>query len=73
MRNSNHRIVILTYISLAAGCVFIGTILTYLLLLGSEYFGVDLMSNIWLFALPLLVSLALNVLFIELYRKFGPK
>lgn len=73
MRNSNHRIVILTYISLAAGSVFVGTILTYLLLLGSEYFGVDLMSNIWLFALPLLVSLALNVLFIELYRKFGPK
>ncbi len=73
MRHSNNRLVIFTYISLAAGCVFVGTILTYLLLLGSEYFGIDLMSNIWLFALPLLVSLALNVLFIELYRKFGRK
>ncbi len=73
MRHSNNRLVVLTYISLAAGCVFVGTILTYLLLLGSEYFGIDLMSNIWLFALPLLVSLALNVLFIELYRKFGRK
>lgn len=73
MRNSKNRIAVLTYISLAAGCVFVGTILTYLLLLGSEYFGIDLMGNIWLFALPLLVSLALNVLFIELYRKLGRK
>ncbi len=73
MRNSNNRIVILTYISLAAGCVFIGTILTYLLLFGSAYFGIDLMSNVWLFAIPLLMSLLLNVLFIELYRKFGRK
>ena len=73
MRNSKNRIAVLTYISLAAGCVFVGTILTYLLLIGSEYSGIDLMGNIWLFALPLLVSLALNVLFIELYRKLGRK
>ncbi len=73
MRNSHHRIVVLTYISLAAGCVFLGTILTYLLLLGSQYFGIDLMSNLWLFALPSILSLLLNVLFVELYRKFSRK
>jgi hypothetical protein len=73
MRNSHYRIAVLTYVSLAAGCVFVGTLLTYLLLIGSQYFGIDLMDNLWLFAIPSLLSLLLNVLFVELYRKFGRK
>jgi hypothetical protein len=71
MRKSNNRIVTFTYVYLAAGCVFVGTVLTYLLLLGSQYFGIDLMNNIWLFGIPSLLSLILNVLILELYKKLG--
>ena len=71
MRKSNSRIVTFTYVYLAAGCVFVGTVLTYLLLLGSQYFGIDLMNNIWLFGIPSLLSLILNVLILELYKKLG--
>ena len=71
MRRRQNRILMFTYVYLAAGCVVVGTLLTYLLLLGSQYFGIDLMANIWLLAVPLLLALVLNVLLIELYKKLG--
>jgi len=71
MKRRQNRILVFTYIYLAAGCVVVGTLLTYLLLLGSQYFGIDLMANIWLLAIPLLFALVLNVILIELYKKLG--
>ena len=71
MKRRQNRILVFTYIYLAAGCVVVGTLLTYLLLLGSQYFGIDLMASIWLLAIPLLFALVLNVILIELYKKLG--
>jgi len=71
MRNSQNRVVIFTYICLAAGCVLVGTVLTCLLVLASQYYGTDLLGHVWLLAVPSLLSLLLNVLFIELYKKLG--
>ena len=71
MSRRQNRILVFTYIYLAAGCVIVGTFLTYVLLLGSQYFGIDLMANIWMLAMPLLLALVLNVFLIEVYKKLG--
>ena len=70
MRGPSHRVTVLTYISLAAGSVFLGTIFTYVLIIAAAYYGIDLSVNLWMLALPLVMALTLNVLFVELYHKF---
>ena len=64
---------IIVYISLATGCVLIGVILTFLVILASQYFGINLLKNFWLLAIPVTLSVLLNILFIELYSKFKKK
>ncbi len=71
MNRRHNRILVFTYIYLAAGCVVVGALMTYVLLLCSQYFGIDLTANVWLLAMPLLLALILNVLLIELYKKLG--
>lgn len=73
MKRSDNSSLIFTYIYLAAGCVVVGTVVTFLLLLACEYFGVDIFKNLWLLAIPSVSALFLNVLFIELYHKFSKK
>jgi hypothetical protein len=70
VRDPRRRSTFFTYISLAAGSVFLGTIFTYLLVIGAARYNIDLSANYWLLALPSILSLLLNVLFVELYRKF---
>jgi hypothetical protein len=41
--------------------------------LGCQYFDIDVTKNLWVLAIPLTLSLFLNVSFIELYRKFRKK
>ena len=57
------------YIYLAVACTGVGTGLTVLLILFCEYYSIDLSQNLWLLAIPSSVSLFVNVLFVELYRK----
>jgi hypothetical protein len=73
MKSSDNRNLVFTYIYLAAGCVVVGTVVTFLLLLACEYFGVDIFNNLWLLAIPSVSALFLNVLFIELYHKFSKR
>lgn len=64
---------ILVYIYLAIGCVVVGIVFIFLTILASLHFGIDLIKNFWLLAVPVLLSVFLNVLFIELYSKFKKK
>ncbi len=73
MKRHRNRSLILTYIYLASGCVIVGTALTMLLLFACAYFGIDIFKNLWLLALPSILSLLLNVLFIEIYRKISQR
>ena len=70
MRDPRRRSTVFTYVSLAAGSVFLGTIFTYLLVIGAAYYGIDLSTHYWLLPIPSVLSLVLNVIFVELYRKF---
>jgi hypothetical protein len=61
------------YITLAAGCVSFGVILTFVMLGITARMGVDINKNFWIVALPAIASLTLNVALLELYRKFRKK
>ncbi len=57
------------YVYLAVACAGLGMGITVLLILFCEFYGIDLLQNLWLLAVPATVSLFVNVLFVELYRR----
>ncbi len=61
------------YVSLAVGCAGLGVILTLVLLMLCQYFQVDLTRNLWLISLPIVLTVALNIWFIELYDRIKKK
>ncbi len=61
---------ILSYLYLAIGCGVLGVIITFLLILACAYLGIDIYQHLWLLAIPVTTAVILNILFIELYRKF---
>ena len=61
---------VLTYIYLAIGCGLLGVVITFVVLFLCQRFGIDISKNLWVLAIPAVLSLFLNVLFIELYRKY---
>ncbi len=58
------------YIILAAGCLVAGVIVTFIILAASVRAGIDLNQNLWLLAIPAVFALTLNIILLELYRKF---
>ena len=73
MRGSDDRNLVLLYIFLAAGCVALGTGITFALLAVCAYYGVNIMKNLWLLAVPPVASVTINVLLIELYKKLAKR
>jgi hypothetical protein len=69
MRGFDDRNLVLLYIYLAAGCVIVGTGLTFGLLAICAYYKIDITLHWWLLTIPSAASLLINVLLIELYRK----
>ncbi|MFH1382115.1 MAG: hypothetical protein ABIH70_04390 [Chloroflexota bacterium] len=63
------RSLIRMYIYLAVSCVSLGVVLTFLVVFGSVYLGVDISRHLWLLAIPVALPVLLNVLFIELYYR----
>jgi len=61
------------YIYLAIATVAFGSVLTVAVVLGARYFILDIYRNVWMLAIPLVLSLVFNVCLIELYRKYGRK
>ena len=60
---------VLYYVYLAVACAGLGTGITVLLILFCQYYEIDIMKNLWLLAVPVVVSLFVNVLFVEVYRR----
>ncbi len=64
---------VIQYIYLAVGTGMLGMVITFAVIFASQYFGLDILKNVWLLAIPLVLSLFLNVLFIELFRRYKKK
>jgi hypothetical protein len=58
------------YIFLASGCVAVGVALTLIVLAVCQRLGINIEKNLWLVAIPAVLSLILNVSLLELYRKY---
>ena len=59
------------YIFLAVGCVAVGVVIAFIILVVSQRLGINIMGeNMWVLAIPALVALILNIILLELYRKF---
>ena len=71
MRKPNNLVMI--YIYLALGCAALGALITFVMVALVQYFHIDFWENLWLLAIPLVLSVTLNVIFIELYLKHKGK
>ena len=63
----------LEMIFLAVITLLLGIIITFVLVLITQFFGIDILKNLWLLAIPVVLSIVLNILFLELYRKYKKK
>ncbi len=61
------------YIYLAVGCVALGMILTFIVLFICQYFNIDISQNLWIIAIPAVLSILLNIVFIELFLRYRKK
>ena len=61
------------YIFLAGGCVSLGIIITFIVLGLCARLNYPIDQHWWVVAVPVVLSLILNVTFVELYHKFRPK
>jgi hypothetical protein len=69
MKGTDNRHLIIIYISLATGCVFIGVGLVFATLFACSYFGIDIVRNFWILGIPVIATLLINVLLIELVQR----
>ena len=59
---------------MAMGCVVVGVVLTFVVLAISQRLGISVLGEyIWVLAIPVVLSLVLNITLLELYRKFRKK
>lgn len=61
------------YIYLATTCTMMGIILTFVVLFVSSSIGIDLATNMWIIAIPVTLTIILNITLIELYDKYKKK
>ena len=73
MRNGKPENLVIYYIYLAIGCGILGVIITFLLIFACGYYGIDISKNLWVVAIPVTLSVFLNVCFVELFRKYRNK
>jgi hypothetical protein len=64
---------ILELIYFAAGCMALGVVITFIVIYACQRFAIDIYKNLWVLLIPLFLSIALNIAFIELYRKLKKK
>ncbi|MCX5997254.1 MAG: hypothetical protein NTV42_06555 [Chloroflexi bacterium] len=65
--------VMLAYVYLAVGSLALGIIITFVMLFLCQFFGVDINVNLWLISVPIILAIALNIWFIELYDRYRKK
>jgi len=64
---------ILELIYFAVGCAALGIVFAFILVFACQYFGIDVYKNLWLLLIPLVLSISLNIMIIELYGKYKSK
>jgi hypothetical protein len=63
----------LSYVYLAVGSLALGIIITFIMLFLCQAFAVDINKNLWMIGIPIILSIALNIWFIELYDRYRRK
>jgi hypothetical protein len=63
----------LSYVYLAVGSLALGIIITFVMLFLCQVLAVDINRNLWLIAIPIILAIALNIWFIELYDRYRRK
>jgi hypothetical protein len=58
------------YIFLAGSCVSMGIIITFIVLGVCARLGIDIDKHWWIVAIPVVLSLIINIALVEIYRKF---
>ena len=62
---------VMEYIILASGCVAVGIVITFVVLAITQRLGINIIDeHIWVLAIPAVLSLILNIVLLELYRKY---
>ena len=61
------------YIFLAFACVAVGVVLIFVILGVSVRQGISIQENLWILAIPAVLSLTLNISLLELHRKYRRK
>jgi hypothetical protein len=64
---------ILELVYFAVGCAALGVVFAFILVFACQYFGIDVYKHLWLLLIPLVLSISLNILILELYGKFKRK
>jgi hypothetical protein len=57
------------YIYLAVGCGMLGVLLTHVMLMVCLYYGIDISKNLWVITIPIVATITLNILLIELLSR----
>jgi len=58
------------YIYLAVSCAMVGMGLVFALILICQYYAIDIGQHWWLITLPVTLAVILNIVLIEIYRKY---
>jgi hypothetical protein len=62
------------YIFLACSCAAVGIVITFIVLLICQRLNIDFTGeDIWVLAIPVFLSVALNIMLIEIFRKYWRK
>ncbi len=57
------------YAYLAIGCGILGTVITLVVVFACQYLGIDITSHLWILAIPITLSLVVNIGLVELYDR----
>ncbi len=68
MRKSDSLVI--TYIYLAIASLIFGVIILFGLLAVCRYFDIDLWLNWWLLGIPPILAVGLNVILIEMWKRY---
>lgn len=61
------------YIFLATSCAVVGIVITLIVIGVCRSFGINIDEYLWVLAIPVVLTLILNIALLELYRKFRKK
>jgi hypothetical protein len=64
---------ILELIYFAVGCAALGVLFAFVLVFVLQYLGINVYQHLWLLLIPLVLSIGLNILAIELYGRYKRK